>query len=103
MQAKPVETRFLLLLPLVALFLAVSLAPSLAAIAFKNALDDTPLDVTPEPGETVTDAVKQFHESGVNPYDGNAEAIVDGKLVYTSNCQVCHGDTLKGGAFGSPT
>ena len=103
MQAKPVETRFLLLLPLVALFLAVSLAPSLAAIAFKNALDDTPLDVTPEPGETVTDAVKQFHESGVNPYDGNAEAIADGKLVYTSNCQVCHGDTLKGGAFGSPS
>ena len=103
MQAKPVENRFLLLLPLVALFLAVSLAPSLAAIAFKNALDDTPLDVTPEPGETVADAVKQFHESGVNPYDGNAEAIVDGKLVYTSNCQVCHGDTLKGGAFGSPS
>lgn len=103
MQAKPVETRFLLLLPLVALLLAASLAPSLAAIAFKNALDDTPLDVTPEPGETVTDAVKQFHEAGVNPYDGNAEAIADGKLVYTSNCQVCHGDTLKGGAFGSPS
>lgn len=103
MQAKPARTRFLLLMLLVALLLAASLAPSLAAIAFKNALDDTPLDVTPEPGETVTDAVKQFHEIGVNPYDGNEEAIADGKLVYTSNCQVCHGDTLKGGAFGAPS
>ena len=61
------------------------------------------VDVTPEPGETVTDAVKQFHETGVNPYDGNEEAIADGKSVYTSNCQVCHGDTLKGGAFGAPS
>jgi cytochrome c-L len=90
-------------MPLVALLLAASLAPSLAAIAFKNALDDTPLDVTPEPGETVTDAVKQFHETGVNPYDGNAEAIADGKSLYTSNCQLCHSDTLQGGAFGAPS
>lgn len=103
MQAKPAETRFLLLMPLVALLLVADLAPSLAAIGFKNALDDAPLDVTPEPGETVTDAVKQFHETGVNPYDGNEEAIADGKSVYTSNCQVCHGDTLKGGAFGAPS
>ena len=70
MQVKPAETRFLLLMPLLAGFILVGagLAPSLAAIAFKNALDDAPLDVTPEPGETVTDAVKQFHETGVNPY-----------------------------------
>ena len=103
MQAKPAETRFLLLMLLAALLLAAGLVPSLAAIAFKNALDDAPLDVAPEPGETVTDAVKQFHETGVNPYDGNEEAIADGKSVYTSNCQVCHGDTLKGGAFGAPS
>jgi cytochrome c-L len=91
--------------PLLACFILVGagLAPSLAAIAFKNALDDTPLDVTPEPGETLTDAVKQFHETGVNPYDGNAEAIADGKLSYKSHCQLCHSDTLQGGAFGAPS
>lgn len=103
MQAEPAKTRIPLLMPLVALLLAASLAPSLAAIVFKNALDDTPLDVTSEPGETVTDAVRQFHDTGVNPYDGNAEAVAEGKSFYTSNCQVCHGDTLKGGAFGSPS
>jgi cytochrome c-L len=103
MQTKPAETRLLRLIPLVALLLAASLAPpSLAAIEFKNALDDTPLDVTPEPGETVTDAVKQFHETGMNSYDGNDEAIASGKSLYTSNCQLCHSDTLKGGAFGAP-
>ena len=103
MQAKPAETRFLLLMLLAALLLAAGLVPSLAAIAFKNALDDAPLDVAPEPGGTVTDAVKQFHETGVNPYDGNAEAIADGKSLYTSNCQLCHSDILKGGAFGAPS
>ena len=92
-------------MPLLAGFILVGagLAPSLAAIAFMNALDDTPLDVTPEPGETVTDAVKQFHETGVNPYDGNAEAIAEGKSVYTSNCQLCHTNTLQGGPFGAPS
>ena len=85
------------------ILMGAELAPSLADIAFKNAVDDTPLDVTPEPGETVTDAVKQFHETGVNSHDGNAEAIADGKSLYTSNCQLCHSDTLKGGAFGAPS
>jgi cytochrome c-L len=103
MQTKPAETRFLRLMTLVALLLAASLAPSLAAIEFKNALDDAPLDVAPEPGETVTDAVKQFHETGVNAYDGDAEAIASGKSLYKSNCQLCHSDNLKGGAFGAPS
>lgn len=85
------------------ILVSAGLMPSVAAIAFKNALDDTPLDVTPQPGETITDAVKQFHETGVNSYDGDAEAIAAGKALYKSNCQLCHGDTLKGGAFGAPS
>lgn len=90
----------LCLLSFLALFVVVliaSLAPSLAAIEFRSALDDSPLDVTPAAGQTVTDTVKQFHETGVNAYDGNAEAIAAGKELYDPNCQVCHGKTGGGG------
>jgi cytochrome c-L len=81
----------------IALWLLVGLVPSLAAIEFKAALDNSPLDVTPPAGETVTDAVKQFHETGANAYAGNADAIEAGKELYNTNCQVCHGKTGGGG------
>jgi cytochrome c-L len=84
-------------LVLVGLWLLASLAPSLAAIAFKSALDDSPLDVAPAPGEAFTEAVKQFHETGNNAYDGNEDAIAAGKELYNTNCQVCHGKTGGGG------
>jgi cytochrome c-L len=74
-----------------AALLALSLAPSLAAIEFKNVFTDQPLDLTPLPGENITEAVKQFHETGVNPYIGDADAIAAGKELYNTNCQVCHG------------
>ncbi len=64
--------------------------PVLAAIEFRNALDDSPLDVTPIKGEEFTDAVKSFHETGTNPYNGNAEAIAKGKELFDENCQACH-------------
>jgi cytochrome c-L len=76
---------------LAAALLALSLVPSLAAIEFKNVFTDQPLDLKPLPNETFTDAVKQFHETGENPYDGNADAIAAGKELYNANCQVCHG------------
>lgn len=71
--------------------LGLSLAPSLAAIEFKNVFTGQPLDLTPLPNEEITDAVKQFQETGENPYDGNADAIAAGKELYNENCQVCHG------------
>jgi cytochrome c(L) len=58
---------------------------------------DSPLDVAPPPGETFTDAVKQFRETGTNAYDGNADAVASGKELYNTNCQVCHGKTGAGG------
>ena len=79
------------------LLIGLSLVPTLAAIEFKGALDDSPLDVSPVNGEVFTDAVKEFHESGTNPYDGNAEAIAAGKELYNTNCQICHGKTGTGG------
>lgn len=72
-------------------------SPAQAEVQFKHALDDSDLDVSPVEGETFTDEVKEFHETGENPYDGNEEAIAEGKKLYDANCQVCHGATGGGG------
>ena len=83
-----------------ALILAVSLAlvvPALAAVEFRHALDDSPLDLSPIPGEEITDAVKSFYETGKDPYAGNADAIAAGKALYTQHCQSCHMPDGKGG------
>jgi cytochrome c-L len=60
------------------------------AVEFRHALDDSPLDVSPLPGEQFTEAVKSFHKTGINSYIGNAAAIARGKDLYEENCQVCH-------------
>jgi cytochrome c-L len=83
-----------------ALAFAVCLAfamPALAAVEFRNALDDSPLDLTPVKGEEITDAVKSFYETGEDPYVGNADAIAEGKALYDANCQVCHKPDATGG------
>jgi cytochrome c-L len=61
-----------------------------AEIAFRYAIDNSPLDVTPKPGETLTDAVQEFHNTGENPYNGKQDAIADGKKLYGAYCQMCH-------------
>ncbi len=78
-------------LVLAAALLAAGLAPSLAAIEFKNVFSGEPLDLKPLEGEEITEAVTKFQETGENPYDGNADAIAAGKELYNTNCQVCHG------------
>jgi cytochrome c-L len=77
--------------------LAVAVTIPALAVEFRNALDDSPLDLSPIPGETFTDAVKAFQESGKNPYAGNAEAAAEGKKLYDANCQVCHKPDGSGG------
>jgi len=76
---------------------AALLAGPAFAVEFKNALDDSPLDLSPIKGETFTDAVKSFHENGENPYVGDADAIAAGKKLYDDNCQVCHKPDASGG------
>jgi cytochrome c-L len=61
-----------------------------AEIAFRYAIDNSPLDVTPRPGETLTDAVHEFRKTGENPYNDKQDVIADGKKLYTTYCQVCH-------------
>jgi cytochrome c-L len=96
--------------PFAILALAVALAVPAAAVEFLNALDDSPLDLSPIKGETFTDAVKSFHETGKNPYVGVADAVAAGKALYNANCQVCHkpdgsggmGPSLIDDTFGNP-
>jgi cytochrome c-L len=85
------------LLPLLAAAV-ILVAPALAAgIEFRNALDDSPLDLTPIKGEVLTDAVKSFRETGVDPYVGNADAVAKGKALFDENCQSCHMPDGSGG------
>lgn len=67
-------------------------------LEFTHALDDEPLDVyTPREGEEFTEAVKEFHLSGENPYDGVDEAIAGGQDLFNRNCRACHGVAGAGG------
>ncbi|MEG6507777.1 c-type cytochrome [Methyloligella sp. 2.7D] len=85
-----------------ALFLfAALIAPlgagqAFAAQEFKYAIDDSPLDVTLPDDQEETEAVKQFHETGKNLYEGDEAAIAEGKEVYNETCQVCHGAEAEG-------
>lgn len=91
----PVKSR-----PYRALILAVAaVAATVPALAveFKNALDDSPIDLSPIKGETFTDAVKSFQETGKNAYVGNPDAVAEGKKLYNDNCQVCHKPDASGG------
>lgn len=56
-------------------------------VQFRDPLTNEPLDVPHEDG---SEAVAQFHETGVNPYAGDEAAIGDGRRLYQRWCQACH-------------
>ena len=75
----------------------ISAAGPGAAVEFRNALDDSPLDLKPAAGETITDPVKSFYQTGENPYVGKAESVAKGKELFEANCQTCHEADGSGG------
>lgn len=75
----------------------VSPSSALADVEFRHALDDSVLDLEPIKGEEITDAVKAFRKDGVNPYNGQADAISAGQTLFDDNCQACHGADGTGG------
>jgi cytochrome c-L len=71
------------------------LRPSPAAAGdltdFKSPLDNSPMTFPLAAGEVETPTLKNFKATGTNEYRGNADAIAEGKTLYTANCVVCHG------------
>jgi cytochrome c-L len=76
--------------PLILALLLGFASVAFAEIEFKYAMDNSPLDVTPKPGETLTEAVQEFRRTGQNPYNGKTDAVADGRKLYMTYCQVCH-------------
>lgn len=74
-----------------AVLLVVCVAKEIRAdIVFLHPLDGKPLDVTLRAGEAATPALKEFRETGANPYEGDKEAIAGGRALYNKWCQSCH-------------
>lgn len=82
--------------------MGMALAALVGAVAyaekpvFKHALDGAPIETPLKPGEPETPALKQFKETGVNAYRGNATVVTEGKALYNQWCQVCHGADATG-------
>ena len=66
-------------------------------IEFRHVFDNSPLDVAPKPNEQFTEAVREFHRTGQNPYAGKPEVIEEGKRLYGQFCQACHMPDGSGG------
>ncbi len=74
---------------LAAIFLAGTVLAS-DGVSFLNALDNSPLEFKYRTDQKITEAVQTFHQTGENPYAGDAGAIADGQKVYKKLCQSCH-------------
>lgn len=58
--------------------------------SFRHILDDEPLEFEFRPDQEITAAVETFHATGANPYNGDDDALADGKKLYKKYCQGCH-------------
>jgi len=82
----------------IAIVLALWPASALSQqIEFRHVFDNSPLDVAPKPNEQFTEAVREFHRTGQNPYADKPEAIEEGNQLYGQFCQACH---MPGGSGG---
>ncbi len=66
-------------------------------VEFRHVFDNSLLDVSPKPDEQFTEAVREFHRTGQNPYTGKPESLEEGKQLYGEFCQGCHMPNGQGG------
>ncbi len=66
-----------------------------AEITFRSTISGEALDLSTGKGE-ITAAVKEFKESGKNPYNDKKDAIKKGEELYLSACSGCHGHAAEG-------
>lgn len=59
-------------------------------IVFRDPLDDSLLEVPLPEGDELTNAVAEFHQTGLDPYDADDDAKAAGKKLYLQWCQACH-------------
>lgn len=77
------------------LMLVSALAAGQVATKYRHIALETPLEVTIPPD--APPAVMQFHATGKNPYNGNAQAVEEGKKLYDEWCAQCHAPQGTGG------
>jgi cytochrome c-L len=59
-------------------------------IAFRDPLNNEPLQFKHKPDQAITPAVERFRQTGESPYVGDAAATEAGQKVYDRLCQACH-------------
>ena len=74
---------------------AVMLPPAQAELEFRSTISGDLLDFSGL-DEVETPAVKEFKNTGVNPYNEDEEMIRAGGVVYSTACSGCHGHVAEG-------
>jgi len=77
------------------LMLVSALAAAQAVNKYRHIAFDTPLEVSIPPDAPA--AVKEFHATGKNPYNGDPQALEQGKKLYDEWCAQCHSPQGTGG------
>lgn len=77
--------------------MAVFVSAASGQMVFRNAVTGEELDLTEgrEEGRD-TPALKEFFQTGINPYNEDEEALVLGESLFNTACSACHGYTGAG-------
>ncbi|BCX89252.1 cytochrome c-L [Methylomarinovum tepidoasis] len=82
---------------LASMLVTVAAGTATAEVTFRHALEGMPLDLSvAKDYKNPSGAVKQFLESGDNPYNCDKKAVEEGHSLFLSACSGCHGHEAEG-------